>query len=281
MDFFRKMPPLDREWEKLIRQEERFLSKHIEKKETLLNQKLQEKVPEKLQITLEQAFGKAFMLVFDKGTDVIEKTYNREELKKNYQINEYADQIRNDKKSLKEFSKKAGVNGAKNVLISGVSGIGLGLLGVGLPDIPLFTGMMLKGIYETALNYGFDYDSEEEKYFILLLIQGAVSSGDEVIETDKKINECIKHLCLPQNYQREEMIKKTAALLSKELLYMKFLQGFPVVGAVGGAYDVIYMKKITEYSVLKYKRRFYEKKRGVKQSITLNKVEKLSEVNIE
>ena len=42
---------------------------------------------------------------------------------------------------------------------------------------------------------------------------------------------------------------------------MKFLQGFPVVGAVGGAYDVIYMKQITEYAKLKYKRRFLEKQR--------------------
>ena len=281
MDFFQKMPPLDREWEKLIRQEERFLSKHIEKKETFLNQKLQEKVPEKLQVTLEQAFGKAFMLVFDKGTDVIEKTYNREELKKNYQINEYADRIRKDKKSLREFSRGAGVAGAKNVLISGVSGIGMGILGVGLPDIPLFTGMVLKSIYETSLHYGYDYDSEEEKYFILLLIQGAVSSGDEVIEIDKKINDCIKHLCLPQNYQREEMIQKTASLLSKELLYMKFLQGFPVVGAVGGAYDVVYMKQITEYAVLKYKRRFYEGKRIGKQGISLKKQEVISDINVE
>jgi len=42
---------------------------------------------------------------------------------------------------------------------------------------------------------------------------------------------------------------------------MKFLQGVPVVGAVGGAYDVIYLKQITDYASLKYKRRFLTKKR--------------------
>ena len=46
--------------------------------------------------------------------------------------------------------------------------------------------------------------------------------------------------------------------MSKELLYMKFLQGIPVVGAVGGAYDVVYLKQITEYANLKYERRFLE-----------------------
>lgn len=44
--------------------------------------------------------------------------------------------------------------------------------------------------------------------------------------------------------------------MSKELLYMKFLQGIPVVGAVGGVYDVIYMKQIVKYAELKYRRRF-------------------------
>ena len=31
------------------------------------------------------------------------------------------------------------------------------------------------------------------------------------------------------------------------------------IGVIGGAYDVIYMKKINEYAELKYRRRFYNK----------------------
>ena len=59
----------------------------------------------------------------------------------------------------------------------------------------------------------------------------------------------------------ETCIKKAAATMSKELLYMKFLQGIPVVGAVGGAYDVIYMKQINKFAELKYRRRFLEGKK--------------------
>lgn len=40
------------------------------------------------------------------------------------------------------------------------------------------------------------------------------------------------------------------------MLYLKFIQGIPVVGVAGGISDVIYQKKITDYAVLKYKRRF-------------------------
>ena len=38
----------------------------------------------------------------------------------------------------------------------------MGVLGIGLPDIPVFTGMILKNIYETALQYGYSYESREE-----------------------------------------------------------------------------------------------------------------------
>lgn len=53
------------------------------------------------------------------------------------------------------------------------------------------------------------------------------------------------------------LIRQAAGGLSKELLYMKFLQGVPLVGAVGGAYDAVYMKRIMAYAELKYRRRFY------------------------
>ena len=61
---------------------------------------------------------------------------------------------------------------------------------------------------------------------------------------------------LPENYLQKKQIKLTAQALSKELLYMKFLQGIPIAGIIGGAYDAVYMKRITEYAAVKYKKRF-------------------------
>lgn len=92
-------------------------------------------------------------------------------------MRQYMADVKQNSKSLRSFSKKARDTGTKNLLLSGVSGIGMGVLGIGLPDIPVFTGMILKNIYETALQYGYSYESREEKYFILLLIRGAVSYG--------------------------------------------------------------------------------------------------------
>lgn len=256
---FLKKTPHQKEWEKFVKKEQKYLDKQKEKKESFLNQKLEEKIPNKLQATLDAAFAKAFHLVFEKGTEIIEKTYRKDDIQKNYLINELTNELKQDRKSIRAFSKKAKSSGTKNLVMSGAAGIGMGIFGVGLPDIPVFTAMILKSIYEIAMNYGYSYETEEEQYFILLLIQGAVTHGEEMLSIDKEVNQYIDSSIWMQEKSREEMIQKTASYLSKELLYMKFLQGIPIVGAVGGAYDVVYLKQITEYANLKYERRFLEK----------------------
>ena len=171
-----------------------------------------------------------------------------------------------NKKAWKVFSKKAAGAGAGNLLLSGASGIGLGVLGVGLPDIVLFTGFMLKGVYEIALHYGFDYEDEEEKIFLLLLICGALSYGTKLQSINEELNFYMEYGAFAKGRTLEASIEAAAACLSGELLYMKFLQGIPVVGAVGGAYDAVYMKQVMEYAQLKYRRRFYlhQKRSGMK-----------------
>ena len=248
---------------KLEKQEAVYLQKQMEKNDSKLNQFLADKVPENLQGTLDKAFSKAFYMVFEKGTGVIEKTYKKEELQKDYQINEYIAGVKENRKSLKAFSKKAAGAGTVNLLLSGASGIGLGVLGIGLPDIVLFTGLMLKSVYEIALSYGFDYQEDEERKFILMLIQGALSHGKELQCINGKVNAYIDNGVFVEKESMDESIAKAAGCLSKELLYMKFLQGIPIVGAAGGAYDAIYMKKVVKYAELKYRRRFLHRRTKV------------------
>ncbi|MBE6031535.1 MAG: EcsC family protein [Clostridiales bacterium] len=259
--FIKRKSPYEKEIDALLKKEEAFFASRVEKKESFLNKKLEEKVPDQLQGKLDAAFAKAFELIFEKGTVVIEKTYMKDKAEVQYFINEVNHYHKGSRKTLKAFSKKAKGTGRKNLLISGTTGIGLGLLGVGIPDIPVFTAMIMKAIYEIATSYGYEYESDEEKAFILLIIEGALSYGDVILEIDDEINDYIQTGELPYNYDRQVQIKHTAGALSKELLYMKFLQGIPILGAVGGFYDAIYMKRITEYAGLKYKRRFLTDKR--------------------
>jgi len=256
MELFQKKTALEREWQKALKQEKKFLDKRFEKKESILNQKLEEKVPKKIEETLNAAFNKAFELVFEKGTGIIEKTYKKETIEQNYKIQQYAVQISQSRKSIRVMQKNAGQSGIKNLAVSGVMGIGMGVMGIGLPDIPIFTGMILKSIYEIALRYGYSYDSVEEQVYILHLIRGAISYGASLQEINKRINQYIKTEKLMESECVKSQIKITADLLSKELLYIKFLQGVPLVGAIGGVYDVVYMKCITEYAELKYRQRY-------------------------
>jgi len=254
---------LEKEWIKLEKDENAFLNKSLHKEETKLNLFLEDKVPAGLQNTLDEAFAKAFGLVFEKGTDVIEKTYKKEDIEKDYQINSYIANLKENRRNLKAFSKKASGAGNKNLLLSGVSGVGLGVLGIGIPDIVIFTSLMLRSVYETSLHYGFQYDTEEEKKFILLVIQGAVCHDTNLLKINSELNAYMKNGCFSKKQSMQDCIRNTAKALSKELLYMKFLQGIPVVGAVGGAYNIAYMKQINKYAQIKYRRRFLMKKREI------------------
>ncbi len=254
---------LEKEWIKLEKDEFAFLNKSLHKEETKLNLFLEDKVPAGLQNTLDEAFAKAFGLVFEKGTDVIEKTYKKDDIEKDYQINSYIVNLKENRRNLKAFSKKASGAGNKNLLLSGVSGVGLGVLGIGIPDIVIFTSLMLRSVYETSLHYGFQYDTEEEKKFILLVIQGAVCHDTNLLKINSELDSYMKNGCFSKRQSMQDCIRNTAKALSKELLYMKFLQGIPVVGAVGGAYNIAYMKQINKYAQIKYRRRFLMKKREI------------------
>jgi len=255
----KKTSPYEKELARLYAEEKKYLASRMNKKESALNNFLEEKVPPKLQETLDAAFAKAFGLVFEKGTGLIELSYNRQEKEKQFLIDEFTAQVRGDRRSLRRFAKKAGSSGGLNLALSGAAGIGLGVLGIGLPDIALFTGFMLKSIYEIALSYGFDYSSEEEKAFILRLIFTSLAYGEELRRLDADINRLIIYGSPSAQQDIEPLIERAASCLSGELLYMKFLQGVPFVGAVGGAYDAVYIRRITRYAELKYRRRFYEK----------------------
>lgn len=246
----------EKEWNRLMRQERSFLSKGAERRDRRLNRLLADKVPDKLQGTLDAAFARAFEMIFDKGTGIIEKTYRKEEIEHQHKVNIYSADLSENKKTLRKFSRETDSSNAKNLILSGTSGVGLGILGIGLPDIPLFVAELLKSIYETALHFGYDYESPLEKYFILKLIETALSGGQALADGDAALNRFIDDPSLPEGYDQKQQIRDTAATMSTELLYLKFLQGIPVVGAVGGAFNAVYMQKVQKYAKLKYYRRF-------------------------
>ena len=254
-----KPNPVKHEWNALMSKEEKFLSSRLKANPSIINRKLDSHIPEKLRSTLNTAFDKAFEIIFEKGTGIIEKTYDKNRYENDYKINEFAFDLEGGKKRLKKFTKKANRAKKINMGVSCASGIGLGLIGIGIPDIPIFTASVLKSIYETAMSFGFDYNSDEERLFILKLIEISLKQGIDFAEDNTAFNKAIDAGVLPKGDVKEQ-IKLTARSMTDAMIYMKFLQGMFIVGAVGGAYDVIYMNRITDYALLKYKRRFLTEK---------------------
>ena len=73
-----KQNPVEKEWAAVVKAEERFLRHAMPARTAGWQEKITRYVPQKLEATLHTAFYKAFELIFDKGTPVIEKTYQRE-----------------------------------------------------------------------------------------------------------------------------------------------------------------------------------------------------------
>ena len=244
----------DKAYRALWRREERFL-RHYEKKEpSALERKIASAAPDAIVETLHTAFVKAFGVVFEKGTGAILKAGGVDKRRIDYEVNVLAADQQEDKKTLKAFSKAASRAGAGNVLLSGAAGIGMGAFGVMLPDVPLFTAMLLKTVYETGESYG--YRAEEEKLFALRLVNTALTDGPSLRKKDAWLNRYIQEGQWPDVPDVKEEMDAAARSLSRAVLYSKAVQNVPVVGAVGGAGDAVILSRVQKYAAIKYQKRF-------------------------
>ncbi len=286
---------IDKELKLIHRQEESLRRAAMKGKTPQWKTALEEKVPGSIYENLQKAFRKAFAIVFEKGTGLIEKTYNRESLEEDCQVREFAFQVKANRKTLKKARKDARAGNLRNLAITSAEGIGLGVLGIGLPDIVMFVGVLLKGIYETALQYGYAYDSDQERCFILKLMETAVLKGEDWEEGNREIDRYIESSAAdcageeetgaeesgeeeieakgPGEEQQSEAWEKdlrervkeqtgrTADAFAMDMVLLKFIQGLPVVGILGGAGNPLYYNKVIKYAELKYRKRYLLKLR--------------------
>lgn len=241
-----------------LRYQEKELEQEAQKTKTpQWKDLLEKKIPEKVSDGLESAFCTGFSLVFQQGRKLIEKTYKKEELQRSHALRDWKVKTVGSRKELREMDRSARKSDNRNMAATTAEGIALGALGIGLPDIVLFLSTLLKGIYETAIHYGFDYTSQQEQYLILKMMSASLKSGKYWLWENKAVDKLLESE-LPEI--SEEMFKsqmqKTAADFAMDMLLLKFIQGMPVVGFLGGAANPVYYQKIMRYVQLKYKKRY-------------------------
>lgn len=259
--FEKQMKDIEKEELQILNQRENTF---IKTKIAPIMDKIQEKIPEKLKNVLDAAFCKGFQLVFDKGNIYIEKTYNKDKIQLEHDLNNYAIDKYQSKRHMKKMDRQSMLSTSINSSVAVLEGGVLGILGIGLPDIPLFISVIIRTINEIALTYGYNYDTEDEKTYLLYIISGALSKGEKQREYNQKIDilGANNDSNIVTDIKLEEKIRETSDLLSDALLTAKFIQGFPVVGVIGGVINHSIMNKVSRYARVKYKKRYLLRKIG-------------------
>lgn len=251
---------LKKELAAVEKQEQKLQQAALAAKPAAWKTELESRLPENVYGGLNSAFCKGFSLVFDQGRGIIEKGYSKENIEENHAVRDYAFQIKGGRRELKQIRKSAKQSDFLNLAATTVEGIGLGALGIGMPDIVLFLATLLKGVYETALNYGFSYDTRQEQLLILKMLAAALSTGEDWRWNDSQVEAMLD---MPEVTVTEEefetQLKATADLFAMDMLLLKFVQGLPVVGIVGGFANPVYYSKVMKYVQVKYRKRYLNK----------------------
>lgn len=118
-------------------------------------------------------------------------------------------------------------------------------------------------MYQTALRYGFAYDTPRERYYILLLLCAALTKGPvRLAYSDRadRFGRALDHGEDPA-FDLDAQMRETSKALANAMLVVKFIQGTAIVGVLGGACNFSATRRVTEVADLKYQKRFLEKKR--------------------
>lgn len=253
----KQIKSLNREFKALQRKEDRLMAAAVKARRPGWKQALEEKVPRKVYDGLNSAFAKGFSLVFQHGRKVIELTYKKDTIAQKHTLRQENFRTAGQRKEVKQLHKNAQRASSLNIALTTVEGIGLGALGIGMPDIVLFLTTVLRGVYETALHYGFGYESRYEQMLILKMMAASLSSGSDWFRRNKELNDWLlvgEKTVTEEAFQNQ--IQETASVFAVDMLLLKFIQGLPVVGILGGAANPVYYQKILRYAQLKYRRRW-------------------------
>jgi len=252
---------LKKELARLERTEEKLRLAAMDGASPSWKKQLEKHLPEKVYAGIESAFCKAFSLTFEQGRGIIEKSYDKETLSADHSIRDYAISVKGGRREIRSISKSASRAGLINLAVTTLEGIGLGALGIGLPDIVLFISTLLKGTYETAINYGFGYESRKEQYLILKMLSVPLKNSEDWVYFDLEIDRLMQDGV--GDISEEDFanqMKATASDFALDMLALKFIQGIPVIGLFAGAANPVYYRKISQYVNLKYQKHYYLKK---------------------
>ena len=243
--------------EKLLFKEDPFWKKAASQHTGALRAKIEEKIPEKLEETLNAAFNAAFKMVFQEGRTLIRKTYDADALKSEYAGKRAAAQVSGDRSLISRLRQPSEKRHLKTMGVASAEGVGLGLLGIGLPDIPILIGNMIRTCTVSAQSHGLDTARVDEQIYMLRLIRLAVLPQTERRQAKRALDVLGEQIDAGAEIScdLETEMQQTSEQLSMTLLFSRFVMGLPVVGVVGGLYNPVIVNQLHQLAEVKYEAR--------------------------
>ncbi len=96
------------------------------------------------------------------------------------------------------------------------------------------------------------------------MMQTALSTGEDWVTQNAQVDEMLtlETVGITDEDVKQQM-KGTVSAFAMDMLLLKFIQGLPVIGIIGGAANPVYYSKVMKYVQLKYRKRYLLKQKGV------------------
>ena len=169
-------------------------------------------MPETVRDTLTAAFGAAFSAALA-GEPLLRRTASpKAEARRLARAEE---QLRMPERfsSVRGTGRSAVLSAAA---ASAVRGSGLGLLGIGLPDIPLFAASLLRSLGQIARGYGYITSTRRERRIMLLVLDTALTGGMEYPALSDQLDQALSGTELT-GFSEQELADRVAGKLAEEL----------------------------------------------------------------
>ena len=93
---------------------------------------------------------------------------------------------------------------------------------------------------------------------MLKMMEASMAKGEHWLNLNQEIDQYLSEdiSVIPSQEILQEQIEQTAKAFAMDMLLLKFVQGIPVAGILGGAGNPYYYRKILRYVSVKYQKRY-------------------------
>ena len=92
-------------------------------------------------------------------------------------------------------------------------------------------------------------------------MEASLTKGSGWLERNQAVDQIMAGSVVPDQEALKRQRDRTAQTFAMDMLLLKFVQGLPLVGVLGGAGNPVYYRRVLRYVALKYRKRYLFQKR--------------------